>query len=183
MRRRSIGPSGRMTLKPTRSMVTVILRTNMNGNTTETISGLGFDKNGQTGAVKYVNPDKGNFALASGSDCTIAGAGMQNPTWSPVEAAADDPVYLFPNYSFEENYSEFWTRHLEWGNNTTHALDDSQSYAGAKSLHLSSDGAMAATSSAQITRFHQAQHRVHDFHQGQSCGWYRRNRKNIFRTR
>ena len=110
------------------------------GNTTETISGLGFDKNGQTGAVKYVNPDKGNFALASGSDCTIAGAGMQNPTWSPVEAAADDPVYLFPNYSFEENYSEFWTRHLEWGNNTTHALDDSQSYAGAKSLHLSSDG-------------------------------------------
>lgn len=87
-----------------------------------------------------MNPDKGNFALASGSDCTIAGAGMQNPTWSPVEATADDPVYLFPNYSFEENYSEFWTRHLEWGNNTTHALDDSQSYAGAKSLHLSSDG-------------------------------------------
>lgn len=86
------------------------------GNTTETIYGLGFDKNGQTGAVKYANPDKGNFALASGSDCTIAGVGMQNPTWSPVEAATDDPVYIFPNYSFEENYSEFWTRHLEWGN-------------------------------------------------------------------
>lgn len=111
------------------------------GNTTETISGLGFDKNGQTGAVKYANPDKGNFALASGSDCTIAGVGMQNPTWSPVDAATDGPVYIFPNYSFETDYSAIWGRSQNWAGDLTHTLNETQAYAGGKSLNLNSTGA------------------------------------------
>ena len=99
------------------------------------ISGLGMEAHGQTGAIRFADPENGDFSFADDTQCTLASVGMSNGRWQQVARATADPIFLLENAGFENGLTG-WNPVNGWETPITAEVIDAEAYSGIHALKV-----------------------------------------------